>query len=68
MQRDRGNCLPLRVDEAPNLNLMTPFAWLHEGDSTLLLGMARQIHDRVTEEGGNQRAVSNRESGKEVEK
>ncbi|CAO2652090.1 Nn.00g003730.m01.CDS01 [Neocucurbitaria sp. VM-36] len=51
MQREGGNCLPLKEDEAPYMNLLIPTAWIHEKDDEFVLGIVRRIMDKAIEEG-----------------
>ncbi|KAJ4376032.1 hypothetical protein N0V83_001312 [Neocucurbitaria cava] len=51
MQREGGNCLPLKEDEAPYVNLLIPSAWVHEKDDELVLGLSRKIMERAVDEG-----------------
>jgi FAD/FMN-containing dehydrogenase len=51
MRRNGGNCLPLREDEAPYLNVMIPSAWLHEKDDQLVMDFSNRIFDMAIEEG-----------------
>lgn len=51
MRRQGGNCLPLKEDEAPYLNVLTPSAWLHEKDTELVMGIISKIHRLAREEG-----------------
>ena len=51
MRRDGGNCLPLREEDVPYLNFLTPSAWLHDKDSDLVLSVVRKVHGLAREEG-----------------
>lgn len=51
MQRNGGNCLPLREEDAPYLNVLTPSAWLHEKDDELVFGLKSKIHALAVQEG-----------------
>jgi hypothetical protein len=51
MQRNGGNCLPLREDEAPYLNVLIPSAWKHEKDDEIVHTLVRRIFDQAVEEG-----------------
>lgn len=51
MHREGGNCLPLKEDEAPYINVLIPTAWVHEKDDDLVLSISRKIMDSAVEEG-----------------
>jgi FAD/FMN-containing dehydrogenase len=51
MQRNGGNCLPLREDEAPYLNVLIPSAWKHEKDDEIVHTLVRRMFDQAVEEG-----------------
>ena len=51
MRREGGNCLPLKEDEAPYVNVLVPTAWQDEKDDELVLGIVRHIMDKAIEEG-----------------
>ncbi|KAH7356008.1 FAD binding domain protein [Pyrenochaeta sp. MPI-SDFR-AT-0127] len=51
MHREGGNCLPLKEDEAPYLNLLVPTAWMHEKDDELVLSISKKIINSAVEEG-----------------
>ncbi|KAF1849247.1 FAD binding domain protein [Cucurbitaria berberidis CBS 394.84] len=51
MHSEGGNCLPLKEDEAPYVNLLIPTAWKHEKDDDFVLGLSKKIMDLAVEEG-----------------
>jgi FAD/FMN-containing dehydrogenase len=51
MRRNGGNCLPLREDEAPYLNVLIPSAWLHEKDDKVVMEFSNRVLGRAIDEG-----------------
>jgi FAD/FMN-containing dehydrogenase len=51
MQRNGGNCLSLREEEAPYLNVLIPSAWKHEKDDEIVTGLVERIFDQAINEG-----------------
>ena len=51
MQREGGNCLPFKEEEAPYVNMLIPSAWKHEKDDELVLGLSRKLMGLAVEEG-----------------
>jgi FAD/FMN-containing dehydrogenase len=51
MQRNGGNCLSLREDEAPYLNVLIPSAWKHEKDDEIVASLVERIFDQAIDEG-----------------
>tara|TARA_R110002003_G_scaffold171_13_gene14005 strand:+ start:44484 stop:45806 length:1323 start_codon:yes stop_codon:yes gene_type:complete len=51
MQRNGGNCLPLKEDEAPYLNVLMPSAWCDEKDDELVMTMVKKVFGLAIEEG-----------------
>jgi FAD/FMN-containing dehydrogenase len=54
MQRNGGNCLSLKEDEAPYLNVLIPSAWKHEKDDEVVASLVNRISDLAVEEGKRQ--------------
>jgi hypothetical protein len=50
MNRDGGNCLPLREDEAPYLNFLIASSWKYGQDDEAVLGGARAFMDKAVQE------------------
>ncbi len=51
MDREGGNCLPFKEDEAPYVNVLIPSAWKNEKDDELVIGISRKFMDLAVEEG-----------------
>ncbi|KAH7380286.1 FAD binding domain-containing protein [Phaeosphaeria sp. MPI-PUGE-AT-0046c] len=51
MQRNGGNCLGLKVEDAPYLNVLIPSAWRYEKDNERAMNFIAKILGRVVEEG-----------------
>lgn len=51
MQRNGGNCLGLKVEDAPYLNVLLPSAWQHEKDSEVVSKFVAKILGKAVEEG-----------------
>ncbi|KAF2026435.1 FAD binding domain protein [Setomelanomma holmii] len=51
MQRNGGNCLSLKPEEAPYLNVLMPSAWCDEKDDEVVMSMVKKIFDLAITEG-----------------
>jgi hypothetical protein len=51
MQRNGGNFMSLKEDEAPYLLVLIPSAWKHEKDDEVVFNLINRISDMVVEEG-----------------
>lgn len=51
MARNGGNCLSLREDEAPYVNVLFPTAWLREEDDERVLDIVRKLVGIIVDEG-----------------
>jgi FAD/FMN-containing dehydrogenase len=51
MQRNGGNCLGLKVEDAPYLNVLSPSAWCHEKDNETATDFVAKVLGKAVEEG-----------------
>lgn len=51
MQRNGGNCLGLKEEDAPYLNVLIPSAWRHEKDNATVTNFVAKIFGMAVEEG-----------------
>lgn len=51
MQRNGGNCLGLKEEDAPYLNVLTPVAWLKQEDDERIFDLIDEIQSRLVAEG-----------------
>jgi FAD/FMN-containing dehydrogenase len=51
MQRNGGNCLGLKEEDAPYLNVLIPSAWYHEKDNEIVAKFVQMILGKIVEEG-----------------